>query len=85
MFDWEGTLTEYEAITQLVSNYDLLYIFADMLEVYISNDKGGISIWNILTKNVLSPDSRYVVYIYNMGASTDSYPLISKKLTNILI
>ena len=56
-----------------------------MLEVYISNDKGGISIWNILTKNVLLPDSRYVVYSTNMGASTDSYLLIAKNLTNILI
>ena len=69
IFYWKGTFAENEISNQLVSNYDLLPTFAEMLGIRPSIKKDGISFWKTLTENVLLPDNRYVVYSSNLGAA----------------
>ena len=69
IFYWKGTFAENEISNQLVSNYDLLPTFAEMLGIRPSIKKDGISFWKTLTENVLLPDNRYAVYSSNLGAA----------------
>ena len=66
-FYWKGRFAENSVSTQLVSNYDLLPTFAEMLGVKLSAQKDGISIWKTLTENVFLSENRYVVYGSNLG------------------
>lgn len=52
---------------QLVSNYDLLPTFAEMLNVQLLSDKDGTSFWNILTDDATLDLERYVVFDSNLG------------------
>ena len=52
---------------QLVSNYDLLPTFAEMLDIKLLSDKDGTSFLNILTGDSTFSLERYVVFGSNIG------------------
>lgn len=52
---------------QLVSNYDLLPTFAEMLGIDLLSEKDGTSFWNILTQDAIHSPQRYVVFGSNLG------------------
>ena len=81
-FRWKDKIKAGYTTNQLVSNYDLVSTFADMLGVELSSEKDGVSYLPVLLGQKESLPMRYVVLDSKIGpavVSSDGWKLVFNK------
>lgn len=66
-FYWKNNINSNTVCTELVSNYDLLPTFADMLNIRLELPKSGTSMWKVITQKEKLENYRYIVFSSNIG------------------
>ena len=82
VFRWTNKVKAGSQSNQLVSNYDLVSTFADLLDVEINSDKDGISYLPVLLGQKEKLPLRYVVLDSKVGpavVSSDGWKLVYNK------
>ena len=82
VFRWKDKIKAGYTTNQLVSNYDLVSTFADMLGVELSSEKDGVSYLPVLLGQKESLPMRYVVLDSKIGpavVSSDGWKLVFNK------
>lgn len=82
VFRWKDKVNAGYTTNQLVSNYDLVSTFADMLGVELSPEKDGVSYLPVLLGQKESLPMRYVVLDSKIGpavVSSDGWKLVFNK------
>jgi arylsulfatase A-like enzyme len=85
IYHWPGRIEGGKVLDQMVSNYDMLSTFADMLEVEVPNQKDGLSYWPTFFGDT-SDKHEYVVFNSKHGpalVTADGWKIRYQKTADI--